>query len=188
MFVKKFDLFIDHANDRGVIQVNASDSQGRSLEPFSLIVDSEFVMAFSNLISLEQSETIAALNTEKVALLTDKTNLQTQVAQLSAQVTSLQADNAALQPWNKRWIDAGKFVARFTAPQTQKVYTSNDPVLVRGRELLNSSIEDNYQVILDDEQVTGLTGYMVMVGILTAEERIEILRDSSSDERYIPNA
>ena len=188
MLVTKFELFIDHATHCGVVQVHTIDAQGRALDPFSIIVPSELIMAFSNLISAEQLATIEKLTKATTALLTEQANLRTQVAQLSAQVTSLQSENAALQPWNKRGIDPGKFLARFTGPQAQKVYTSIDPILVSGRELLNAYVADNSQVILDDPQVTGLTAYMVSVGIITPDERAEILRDSSSYERYQPAA
>lgn len=179
MLVSKFELFVDNRHDRGVVQVHTVDTQGRDLDPFAFTVDSEFVMAFAALISLDQVETIATLTDQRA-------DLQNQLAMLIAQVASLREQVNVLKPWNPRWIDPQKFVARFTAQQTQKVYKSSDPILIGGRQLLESYIDSNYQVVLDDEQVIGLTDYMVTVGILTAEERIEILRDSSSLERYEP--
>ena len=89
-----------------------------------------------------------------------------------------------LQPWNTRWIDAEKFVERFTPKQARAVYTSTDATLVGARQLLDSYIEANDQVVLDDPQVTGLTAYMVAVGLLTEQERENVLRDSNSFERY----
>lgn len=186
--VQRFELYIRYENETGVVQVILIDEQGRSVDPISLQVDSEFVMSFSELFSASQQQQIATLATEKLALIADKESLETQVNTLTQNIELLTSQVASLQPWNKRWIDPEKFVARFTGPQAQRVYKSIDPVLIGGRELLESYIDDNYQVILDDPQVTGLTGYMVQVGILTSEERDEILRDSSSFERYVPTA
>lgn len=184
--VQKFELYIEYNTGTGVVQVIQTDDEGRPVDPISLQVSSEFVMTFSNLFSASQQAAIAALTTEKTDLLTAKTNLEAQVAQLSEQVTNLLSENFALQPWNKRWIDPEKFVARFTGPQAQKIYKSVDQIVVGGRDLLDLYIQNNYQIVLDDEQVTGLSSYLVIVGILTPEERASILRDSSSDERYIP--
>ena len=89
-----------------------------------------------------------------------------------------------LQPWNKRWIDAEKFVERFSPKQARAVYTSTDVTLVGARQLLDSYIAANYQVVLDDPQVVGLTEYMVAVGLLTEQERANVLRDSNSFERF----
>jgi len=96
----------------------------------------------------------------------------------------LTAFGVLLSPWNKRWIDAEKFVERFTPKQARAVYTSTDVTLVGARQLLDSYIEANDQVILDDPQVTGLTAYMVAVGLLTQQERDNVLRDSNSFERF----
>ena len=96
----------------------------------------------------------------------------------------LTAFGVLLQPWNKRWIDAEKFVERFTPKQARAVYTSTDATLVRARQLLDSYIEANDQVVLDDPQVMGLTAYMVAVGLLTESERQNVLRDSNSFERF----
>ena len=96
----------------------------------------------------------------------------------------LTAFGVLLQPWNKRWIDAEKFVERFSPKQARAVYTSTDPTLVEARQLLDSYIAANYQVVLDDPQVVGLTEYMVAVGLLTDQERANVLRDSNSFERF----
>ena len=90
-----------------------------------------------------------------------------------------------LQPWNKRWIDGTRFVARFTPQQTRAIYTSADETLVAARQLLDTYIESNYAVVLDDVQVIGVIEYMVSIGIMTQSESVSILSDSSSLERYI---
>ena len=91
-----------------------------------------------------------------------------------------------LQPWNKRWIDAEKFVERFSPKQARAVYTSADVTLVGAREMLDLYIAENYHIDLDDHKVTGLTAFMVSLNppILTTEERTNVLRDSNSFERY----
>ena len=96
----------------------------------------------------------------------------------------LTAFGVLLQPWNKRWIDAEKFVERFSPKQARAVYTSTDEELVGARQLLDAYIAANYQVVLDDPQVIGLTAYMVAVGLLTDQERANVLRDSNSFERF----
>ncbi len=188
--VRRFELYIRYENETGVVQVISSDEQGRSVDPISLQVDSEFVMSFSELFSASQQQQIATLATEKENLIAAKTSLESQVNTLTATVESLTSEVASLQPWNKRWIDPKKFVARFTGTQAQAVYESIDPLLVAGRALLKSYIVDNYHVDLDDEKVTGLTAHMLTIvpPILTPQEREEILRDSSSFERYVPTA
>ena len=89
-----------------------------------------------------------------------------------------------LEPWNKRWIGAEKFVERFSPKLAREFYKSIDKKLIGARQLLDSYIEANYQVVLDDPQVTGLTAYMVSVGLLTEQERDNVLRDSNSFERF----
>jgi hypothetical protein len=89
-----------------------------------------------------------------------------------------------LQDWNKRWIDAGHFVARFTPQQTREVYTSADPNLIAARQLLDSYVAANYAVVLDDVQVIGVIDYMISIGILTGRDRARLLIDSNSFERY----
>ena len=193
MQVTRFELYIKYTNETGVVQVILTDESGRTVDPIFLLVDSEFVMSFSELFSQSQQQTITTLTAEKETLLTgnqvlvsDKQVLQSQVELLSSTIDKLHAEVAALQPYNKRWIDPQKFVARFTPAQTRAVYNSTDATVMGGRQLLDDYIDANYQVVLDDPQVTGLTAYLVGIGILTEEERANVLRDSSSSERYVP--
>ena len=190
MQVQKFELYIKYDTETGVVQVIQTDNIGRTVDPISLQVDSEFVMSFSDLFSESQQATIETLTSEKANLIADKTSLQLQVNTLLVSVANLSKEVASLQPWNKRWISAKKFVARFTPEQTREVYTSDDVTLIGGRQLLDDYIAENYHIDLDDPQVTGLTAYMVSVNppILTPEERESVLRDSSSSERYIQTA
>lgn len=88
------------------------------------------------------------------------------------------------QPWNKRWIAAEKFVDRFTPKQARAFYTSTDATLIGAKQLLETYIAENYHIDLDDKQSTGLTAYMVAVGLLTEPERQNVLRDSNIFERY----
>jgi len=89
-----------------------------------------------------------------------------------------------IQPWNKRWIDAVQFVARFTPQQTRLVYTSKDENLIAARQLLDSYVAANYAVVLDDVQVVGVIDYMVFLGALNDRDKERILNDSNSFERY----
>jgi hypothetical protein len=126
---------------------------------------------------------------DKTNLLNDKVALQAQVLSLTATIDRLTVEIASLQPWNRRWIDPEKFVDRFTPKQARAFYTSTDATLIGAKQLLETYIDENYHIDLDDEQSTGLTAYMVSVDppILTAEERQNVLRDSDSSERYVPN-
>jgi hypothetical protein len=193
MQVTRFELYIKYTNETGVVQVILTDDSGRTVDPISLLVDSEFVMSFSELFSQSQQQTITTLTAEKETLLnsnqvlvSDKQVLESQVDLLSITIDNLTAEVKSLQPYNKRWIDPEKFVARFTPALTRAVYTSTDATLIGGRELLDLYIAENYQIVLDDPQVTGLLAYMVSVGLLTDPEKENILRDSSSSERYVP--
>jgi hypothetical protein len=198
MQVQKFELYIKYDTETGVVQVIQTDNLGRTIDPIALQVTKEFIMTFASLFSDEQQTAIVNLSNQKENLLNDKTNLlndkvalQEQVLSLTATINRLAREVASLQPWNKRWIDAEKFVARFTSVQTRKVYDPNstDTVLIGARQLLDTYIASNYYIDLDDPQVTGLTAYMVSVTpqILTPEERENVLRDSDSSERYVPN-
>jgi len=190
MPIQKFELYIKYDTETGVVQVIQTDDRGRTIDPISLQVNNEFVMAFSELFSASQQQTIVALTSENAGLIADKTSLQLQVDTLMATVENLTAQVTSLLPWNPRWIDPEKFVARFTSVQTRRVYdiNSTDETLIGARQLLDAYIDANYYIDLDDPQVTDLTAYMVSLNppILTAEERTNVLRDSSSSERYMP--
>jgi len=213
MLVKKFELFVNHANTSGVVQVNQEDASGRPIDPISLTVSEDFVMAFADLFSEAQQAAVTTLTTAKITLATElalavtaKQTLETQVATLTSEKQVLSNEKSALQsqvntisglqsrlqqlellvPWNTRWIAPGKFIARFTAQQARLFYNSVDPMLVGGKQLLDAYEAANYQVVLDDDQVTGLLTYMVVLGIVNDMEKANLLRDSVYDERYIP--
>jgi len=184
--VVKVELFVDHNHESGVVQVIQSDELGRKSDPYSLTVDREFVMGFSELFCTSQQEEIAALTAQKQSLLGEKQTLQSQINAQQLQIASLKEQVTNLLPWNPRWISSAAFVARFTALQTRNVYESIDEIIIGGRQLLSEYLAANYQIVLDDPQVTGLLTYMVSVGLLTDPEKENILRDSSSSERYVP--
>jgi hypothetical protein len=184
--VVKVELFVDHNHESGVVQVIQSDELGRKSDPYSLTVDREFVMGFSELFCTSQQEEIAALTAQKQSLLGEKQTLQSQINAQQLQIASLKEQVTNLLPWNPRWISPAAFVARFTALQTRNVYESIDEIIIGGRQLLSEYLAANYQIVLDDPQVTGLLTYMVSVGLLTDPEKENILRDSSSSERYVP--
>ena len=179
------------------LEITDSGREFEELVPLDPTKVNDYATEF-NLAALGQVETLttdlAKKTTEYDSEVVKVTALKAENETLKTTIAKLQnpdvipEDNAI--EWNKRWIDPVKFVLRFTPIQVHRVYTSLDLTLMQGRELLNAYILNNYYIDLDDERVTGLTAYMLTTNlpILTPEERVEILRDSSSSERYIPTA
>lgn len=64
------------------------------------------------------------------------------------------------------------FQARFTDAELVAIQTSIDPLIIRGRTMLQTIVTF---VDLDDPQTQQLVGYMQMIGLLTAERAAEIL-------------
>ncbi len=195
MLVQKLEIYFDHFRESAVVEITTLDAQGRPVDPVSSNVPKEFAMSIFDLFNAQQHASIVALTAERSELIASNTALHTQLATLTAELNTLRSQNAiiptlqsrlALLPWNPRWISPSKFVERFSALQTRMVYESTEPTLVGGRQLLTEYVTQNYQVELDDPQVTGLIDYMVAMGILTQSDRANILRDSTSDERYQP--
>jgi len=108
MRVAKFELFIDNLNNQGVAQVVQQDASGRLVDPISLIVDEEFVMAFASLFSEAQQTAITTLTTEKATAIqerdaavaakeTAQAQAANQAATLQAQVATLNTEKSNLQ-------------------------------------------------------------------------------------------
>jgi hypothetical protein len=189
MQVQRFEIYIKHNDEIGVIQIIQTDINGNLIDPISLMVSSEFIMAFTNLLDTELHNTNTVLTNQVASLLVDKLALQAQVNSSTTTIAALQAtiqtQTIALLPWNIRHISPIKFVERFTAIQARQFERSIDPVLIGGRQLLDQYIDNNYYIDLDDPQVVGLIDYMIIVGILTDQERNVILRDSDNSEKYV---
>jgi len=106
------------------------------------------------------------------------------VAALEIEVTKL----TAIRQYNHRWTTPDYFINRFTAHEAKAFYSSNDPIIVGGRKLLEEyeQADPPYHVDLDDAQVQGLTGYMVQLGMMTMERRTQVLSDVSAQEAFYP--
>jgi len=102
------------------------------------------------------------------------------IATLQARITALEA----IRQFNPRWLTPDSFINRFTAKEAKAFYSSEDAMIVGGQQLLEAYEDAGYHVDLDDTQVQGLTGYMVQIGMLTAERREQVLRDATAQEAY----
>lgn len=176
------------------LEITESGREFEELVPLDPSRVNEYATAF-NLNALGQ---IATLEANLQATTTAKTSLESQVENLTTALATANATIAQLQnaddtlpddtaiEWNPRHIAPEKFVKRFNGSQAYAIYESTDDVLIGGRELLKYYIVNNYHIDLDDEQVIGLTSHMLTTTptILTPEERDDLLRDSSSSERY----
>jgi hypothetical protein len=132
---------------------------------------------------------VTKLTAEKATLTTEKATLTEQLTQANATIATLQARIAALEAirqFNPRWTTPDYFINRFTAKEAKEFYSSEDAMIVGGQQLLEAYEQAGYYVDLDDTQVQGLTGYMVQLGMLTAERREQVLRDATAAEAWYP--
>jgi predicted RNase H-like nuclease (RuvC/YqgF family) len=128
--------------------------------------------------------TVATLTTEKQTLTSELATANTTIAMLQAEVAKL----IAIRQYNPRWTTPDYFINRFTAKEAKAFYSSSDPIIVGGRELLEEyeTADPPYYVDLDDAQVQGLTGYMVQLGMMSMERRDQVLSDVTAQEAFYP--
>jgi len=96
MIVKKFELFVNHNNTSGVVQVVQEDASGRPIDPIALIVDSEFVMAFASLFSEAQQSAITTLTAEKAEAKAERNEAVTANETTTALATKLASEKTKL--------------------------------------------------------------------------------------------
>ena len=125
---------------------------------------------------------VTALTTEKATLTEQLETANATIATQQARITALEA----IRQFNPRWTTPDYFINRFTAKEAKAFYSSDDPMIDGGRQLLEEYEAAGYHVDLDDTQVQGLTGYMVQLGMLTMERRAEVLRDATAAEAWYP--
>jgi hypothetical protein len=92
----------------------------------------------------------------------------------------------SIRQYNPRWTTPDFFINRFTAKEAKAFYSSEDAMIVGGQQLLEAYEQAGWYVDLDDTQVQGLTGYMMQLGMLTAERRTQVLRDATAAEAWYP--
>jgi DNA gyrase/topoisomerase IV subunit A len=155
-------------------------------------------IATANATVATRNTTITANNSEIAAktaiiesLTDEKQELSEQLATANATITTLQAEVVkltAIRQYNPRWTTPDYFINRFTAHEAKAFYSSNDPIIIGGRELLEEyeTADPPYYVDLDDAQVQGLTGYMVQLGMMSMERRDQVLSDVTAQEAFYP--
>jgi hypothetical protein len=152
----------------------------------------------------------ATLTAEKATANADKDSLTTQVESLTSQLQEVTESKDVLfvkkqavdhdlveanakiaflesiRQYNPRWTTPDFFINRFTAKEAKAFYSSEDAMIVGGQQLLEAYEQAGWYVDLDDTQVQGLTGYMMQLGMLTAERRTQVLRDATAAEAWYP--
>lgn len=129
------------------------------------------------------------LKSQVDAATTEKQELTEQLAAATATIATLRqriASLEAIRAFNPRWTTPDYFINRFTAKEAKEFYSSEDPLIVGGQQLLEAYEAAGYHVDLDDTQVQGLTGYMVQLGMITPERRVQVLRDATAAEAWYP--
>lgn len=201
MTVKKFELFVNHNNTSGVVQVVQEDASGRLVDPISLIVNEAFVMAFASLFSAAQQAAVTTLTAEKATAITardvaisEKETAQSKVATLTTEIAALQAQAnviPALQAkiaqlltevsYNPRAINAGAFARRLNRDQLVRIYSSSSSTQLK----IYIANEQTEPILLDSNTFVAWIASLVATKQITPDEAVELTRDASRDEAFV---
>lgn len=124
---------------------------------------------------------VATLTTEKDALTEANATLAAQLAAANARIEAL----VEQVQFNPRIIEANAFIARMSADETIRLYSSSDSNVQQIAQMLWAYKSNDWRIELDSETVQQSVGYLQQVGMVTPERAAALLRDGTRAEAYI---
>ena len=138
---------------------------------------------------------VATLTTERDAALAqaatqadEKAAMSEANATLTAQLAAANARIAALVEqveFDPRIIEANAFIARMSADESIRLYASDDPNVQQIAQMLWAYKSNDWRIELDSDTVQQAVGYLLQIGMVTAERAATLLRDGTRAEAYI---
>lgn len=124
---------------------------------------------------------VATLTTEKDALTEASAALAAQLAAANARIAAL-VEQVQFDP---RIIEANAFIARMSADETIRLYSSSDSNVQQIAQMLWAYKSNDWRIELDSETVQQAVGYLLQIGMVTPERAAALLRDGTRAEAYI---
>ena len=109
-------------------------------------------------------------------------------ATLTAQLAAANARIAALVEqvqFDPRIIEANAFIARMSADETIRLFSSDDASVQEISQMLWAYKTNDWRIELDSETVQQAVGYLLQIGMVTQERAAALLRDGTRAEAYI---
>ena len=122
-----------------------------------------------------------ALNDEKAALTEANATLTAQLTAANARIAAL-VEQVEFDP---RIIEANAFIARMSADESIRLYASDDPNVQQIAQMLWAYKSNDWRIELDSDTVQQAVGYLLQIGMVTAERAAALLRDGTREEAYI---